>query len=65
MKRQPVVGRFGLGLSYGVPVAVVVMAVVLWLSDEPDVGTLVWLGIAVAIGVAVFAMARDKRTSER
>lgn len=61
MKRQPVLGRFGIGLSYGLPIGVTVAGLLAVVSDEPDMGVLVWLGILVAVGVALVVMRLVRR----
>ena len=61
MERQPVLGRFGLGLSYGLPVGVVVAGLLALISDDPDIEVLSRIGLFVAVAVALFAMTRDKK----
>lgn len=61
MKRQPVLGRFGLALSYGLPIAVVVVAVLAATDFRPGGPLISWIGIGVASAVALFVMTRDKR----
>ena len=61
MKRQPVLGSFGIGLSYGLPAGVAVAALLAIINDEPDIGYLSLVGILIAVGVALVVMALAKR----
>jgi hypothetical protein len=61
MRPRPVLGTFGVGLSYGLPAGVAVTALLAVISEDPDVGFLTWVGILVSVAVALLAMALAKR----
>lgn len=65
MERQPVLGRFAMGLSYGLPAGVLVAAFLAVMSDDPDAGLVIWVGLFVTVAVALFAMTRNNTKPNR
>jgi hypothetical protein len=65
IEHRPVLGSFGLGLSYGLPAGVAVAGGLAVLIDEPDIGILTWVGILVAVGIALAVMTIEKRRGSR
>lgn len=63
MRPGPVMGNVGLGLSYGLPAGVAVTGLLAVFSDDPDASYLSWIGITVAVAVALLAMAVHRRKS--
>jgi len=60
MKENPL-GTFGIGLSYGLPVGVAAAALLVLVSDKPDLKFVTWAGILVAVVVALVVKTRIER----